>query len=274
MPIHRSLDLRSISDAEFEQIDTAVMRCAYAAQNRFGQMFDERIYENDVAARLRAEGFEVHTQVPITVTHGSFQKIYYLDLVVNQMLYELKAVSCLLSEHDMQALHYAMLQEVRLVKLINFGEHRVRGKLLPNAIHGVSRHQPKLKNLGWHLLSDRCERLVQQLKEVIHDLGTHLEVRLYNEILVHCFGGEPNCLQRAEVSVDGETRGTHLLQFHSAEHAFTMTSFSEPQTNYLRHLEVLLRHVPTLTGVQWINLNHSRLQITTVTEPQDPKAEG
>ena len=101
MPIHRTIELPTISDAEFEQVDGAVMRCAYAAQNYFGSRFNERIYENDIAARLRSEGFDVQTQVPVTVTHGSFEKTYFLDLLVNRMLYELKAVSDLVAEHDM-----------------------------------------------------------------------------------------------------------------------------------------------------------------------------
>jgi GxxExxY protein len=254
-------------------VDGAVMRCAYAAHNQFGHRFNERIYENDIAARLRAEGFDVKTQVPVTVTHGSFQKTYFLDLLVNRMLYELKAVTELVPEHDMQALHYAILQDVRLVKLLNFGGDRVRGKLLPNAMHGVSRHEPKMKRTGWHPLSDACERLVRQLKDIIGDLGTHLDVRLYNEILVHSLGGEAHCLQRVEVCVDGETRGTHIVQFHSPRHAFALTSFNGPQANFLRHLEVLLRHVPALAGIQWINLNHSRVEITTVTRPENQTAE-
>lgn len=267
MPIQPRLQLRSVSDQEFEQIDEVVMRCAYASQNHFGHLFDERVYENDIAARLRGEGFEVHTQEPVLVTHGSFEKTYRLDLVVNQMLYELKAVSGLIPEHDMQALHYAMLQDVRLVKLINFGGERVRGKLLVNAMHGVSRHQPTMRNSSWRPLSDNCERLVQQLKDVIRDFGTHLDVSLYNEALVHHFGGENNCVRRVEVSVDGRHLGTHLVQMHSSQHAFFMTCFTTPQPNYLRHLEVLLSHAPELTGLQWINLNHSRLEITTVTKP-------
>ncbi len=43
------------------------------------------------------------------------------------MLYELKVASSLIGEHEAQCLHYAMLQGVPLVKLINFGEQKVRG---------------------------------------------------------------------------------------------------------------------------------------------------
>lgn len=125
MPIHRTIELTDVTDTDFDLIDEAVMRCAFAAQNKFGRLFDERVYENDLAAKLRAEGFDVHTQVPVTVIHGSFEKTYRLDLVVNQMLYELKVLSALLDEHKAQALHYAMLQNIRRVKLINLGEPRL-----------------------------------------------------------------------------------------------------------------------------------------------------
>lgn len=266
MPIERSLEIQSISDHEFEEIDAVVMRCAYASQNHFGHLFDERVYENDVAARLRAEGLHVQTQVPVTVVLGSFHKTYYLDLVVNQMLYELKATSKLVPEHDMQALHYAMLQDVRLVKLINFGGERVHGKLLLNAMHGVPRRQFTTQDSGWLPLNDNCERLVHRFQEVLSDFGTHLDARLYNECLIHYFSGDVNCLQRGEVCADGRTLGSHPLQFHGPQHAFAITSFTAPQRGYRRHLEVLLRHVPVLEGLQWLNLNHSSLEITTLSK--------
>ena len=79
MPITPSLHLESITDEQFAEIDKAVMRGAYAVHNKFGRLFDERVYENDLASRLRAEGFDVHTQVPVSVTHGSFQKTYFLE---------------------------------------------------------------------------------------------------------------------------------------------------------------------------------------------------
>jgi hypothetical protein len=62
---------------EFDERDAIVMRCAYAAQNTLGRLCDERVYENDLALRLSAEGFKaVHTQVPVTVKHDSFEKVY------------------------------------------------------------------------------------------------------------------------------------------------------------------------------------------------------
>jgi GxxExxY protein len=240
MPIHPSFQLKSLSDAEFAVIDKAVMTCAYGVHNKLGRLFDERICENDLAARLRAEGLDVHTQVPLLVTHGGFQKTYYLDLIVNQMLYELKVVSSLTSEHDSQALHYAMLQDTRLLKLLNFGEQRVLGKLLSNAVTTEERHHPRLRKSGLRYLTPHCERLVGHLKELIHDWGTHLSSHIYNEALIYGFGGEERCVQRVKLWDGAAMLGTHAVQFHAEGHAFVVTSLSRNQEAYQNHLEVLL----------------------------------
>ena len=119
---------------EFDERDAIVMRCAYAAQNALGRLCDERVYENDLARRLRAEGFAcVHTQVPVTVTHDGFAKEYRLDLVADDALYELKTTSAFAPDHQTQALHYAMLLDINHTKLLNFRPEKVLGRLRFNA---------------------------------------------------------------------------------------------------------------------------------------------
>ncbi len=263
MPITPSLHIRDISDAEFASIDEVVMRCAYACQNKFGRLFEERIYENDLAQRLIAEGLTVHTQVPITVTHGGFEKVYYLDLVVNDLIYEIKVVAALLPEHRGQALHYAMLQDVRRVKLLNFGGPKVRGDLQWNTLTTADRHCPKQRKTGWQPITSQCDRLVEHVKDLIKDWGTHLSTDLYNEALVHYFGGEANCLARHEVRSGEHVFGTHLVQHHAPDAGFIVTSLNRDQAAFQLQLENLLRHV-SLQGLQWINLNRSRLEITTL----------
>ena len=272
MPIIPSLHLDSVSDQQFAEIDKVVMLCAYAVHNKFGRLFDERVYENDLAARLRAEGFDVHTQVPVSVAHGSFQKTYYLDLVVNQMLYELKVAAALVSEHDTQALHYAMLQNIRLVKLINFGESKVRGKVLPNAVRFEERFRPMLRKSGCRILTPNCERLLNHLKSLLHDWGTHLSSQLYNEALVHHFGGKAHCVRRVELNDGDRVLGTHRIQFYSDDQAFIVTSLQRDQAAYRSHLNVLLSHT-NLNTIQWINLNRARVEITTIERPTIKLAE-
>ena len=263
MPILPSINLKPLSDDDFAIIDKAVMRCAYAVHNKFGQLFDERIYENDLAARLRAEGFDVHTQVPVLATHDGFQKTYYLDLVVNHLLYELKVVASLTNYHNAQALHYAMLQDVHLVKLINFGEGKVRGKLLSNAVRATARHHPTLRKSNMRFVTPHCERLLAHLKDIIHDWGTHLSSSLYNEALAYHFGGEAHCVQRMELQSGPLILGTHPVQFHADGCAHVVTSLSRDQSAYRQHLNVLLTHTK-LKCIQWINLDHSQVEITTI----------
>ena len=130
MPIHCDLRIPRLSAAEFDATDKAVMTCAYEAQNKLGRLCEERVYENDLAARLRAAGFrDVHTQVGVTVSFRDFTKVYRLDLAVNGMVYELKAVDDLAPSHDAQAFHYAALLEMDRIKLLNFGSERVQGRL-------------------------------------------------------------------------------------------------------------------------------------------------
>lgn len=76
MPIHRAIPLPDLSPNEFDRIDAVVMRHAYAAHNRLGRLFDERVYENELARTLNAAGHEVRPQVPVTATHDGFEKIY------------------------------------------------------------------------------------------------------------------------------------------------------------------------------------------------------
>lgn len=106
MPIASAIPVRNLTREEFDERDAVVMRCAYASQNALGRLCDERVYENDLALRLQAEGFtNVSTQVPVTLTHEDFRKEYRLDLLVDDALYELKTVAALASQHDTQALH-------------------------------------------------------------------------------------------------------------------------------------------------------------------------
>ena len=103
MPIHCPVSIASLSADEFEKLDYRVMGHAYASQNELGRLCDECAYQADLKARLLADGFRsVLTEVPVTVTHGNFSKKYFLDLIADNALYELKADAALIGEHETQ----------------------------------------------------------------------------------------------------------------------------------------------------------------------------
>lgn len=104
---------------------------------------------------------------------------------------------------------------------------------------------------------------MDHLKALMADWGTHLDSHLYSEALVHFFGGETECLQRVGV-MSGEVKlGTHLIQSHAPGLAFIITSLHTKQTAYHKQLNAVFERIP-VEGIQWINLNHSRVEITTL----------
>ena len=112
------------------------MHCAYDSQNALGRLCDERVYENDLARRLRAEGFrEVHSQVPITLSHCGFHKEYRLDLLADDALYELKTTTAFTSEHDAQKQtrhvdRLLMLSDFNAMQWLNFHHETIRFQTL------------------------------------------------------------------------------------------------------------------------------------------------
>ena len=264
MPIHCPLTIRNLSQPEFDERDAVVMRCAYAAQNTLGRLCDERVYENDLLRRLRAEGFSsVHVQVPVQITHDGFRKEYRFDLLGDNALYELKTTNAFAPEHQAQALHYAMLADVNHAKLLNFRPGKVQGRLVYNTFRAEKRNEIRWYDQEWHPLSSPCEALRRRLRSLLRDWGACLEVRLYEEALVHFFGGEAHCVRRVPVVFDGVTLGSHVVQSHAEGLCFLITAFSKDVDAQRSHIKRLL----VLTGlrsVQWINLNHTCVQLITI----------
>jgi GxxExxY protein len=264
MPIHCAIQLRDLDERGFDERDSIVMRCAFASQNELGRLCEEQVYENDLALRLRAEGCcNVHTQVPVQVTYGGFVRTYRLDLVADDALYELKTVATLAGEHDAQVLNYAMLTGVRHAKLLNFRTPRVQGRLRCNAVTRGKRFDLSWDDSAWHPLSDQCGRVKDLATGLVNDLGGYLECRLYEDVLVHCFGGEQQCAHRLPVVRNGVQLGSHRMLLHGRDVCFSVTAI----TGDLGRHEVQLRHLIALTqqaGLQWINLNHGHVQFITL----------
>jgi GxxExxY protein len=264
MPIICPHPIRDLSQFEFDERDAVVMRCAYDSQNFLGRLCEERVYENDLALRLKAVGFRnVQTQVPVTLTHDTFSKTYFLDLVADDALYELKTVSALVGEHDAQILHYAMLRDVRHGKLLNFRNARVEGRLRFNALSTAQRRAVSFDESRWQPLCDACEPLKQRTQHLTNDLGAYLEGGLYEEALISHCGGEEACVSRVPVAREGLRLGSHRVTRHDPNIAFLVTTFAGDTSNQGVHIERLLRLTP-LRGLQWINFNQATLEFVAM----------
>lgn len=266
MPITCEIPMRSITRSEFNRIDQAVMACSYQAQNHFGRLCEEEVYENDLKKRLLASGIsDVHTQIEVWVTHGKFEKLYLLDLVANRMLYELKAVSNLNTVHEAQALNYAALLNLSRVKLINFGGTNVTGKLLGTPFGEIDRSAITVDYASWHPVTPACEHLASQFEELIRDIGGFLEAEIYDEAMIYLCGGEATCLRRMAVSREGIELGHQRCRIFTDNAAFVISTEGNHERfqNYGKQLQSLLNALP-ISVFQWINIHHTKVTFTTL----------
>ena len=261
MPITCALPIANLTRDEFIKRDEIIMKCAYATQNKLGRLCDEQVYENELADRLRAAGMKnVMTQVPLCVTHGSFTKDYRLDLVANDAVYELKTVEHFVPAHDAQVFNYAMCLGIRCIKLLNFSDTKVKGKLRIAPITPAQRHACKVSVNGWQPLSPQCQLLKVQLANLVDDLGGFLEASLYQEALSFILSAPET---RLAVTSNGVDLGTHSLPILTEHVAFHVSAYTDYIGHRRSHFQRLLATLP-LKCLHWINFNHHDITLTTL----------
>jgi len=264
MPIHCPVQIKPLDAVAFEALDYRVMGHAYASQNELGRLCDECAYQADLKARLLVDGFRsVLTEVPVTVTHRDFTKKYYLDLVADDALYELKADAALVGEHDAQLLNYMFLLGVQRGKLLNFRPTKVQGKILATGLTSETRRRFTARTERWQDLSPACGTLRQTLCELVQDWGAFLEVGLYQDALIHFLGGAGKVEHQVQLSRNGLDLGRQRMLVHAPGIAFRLNAVTEDQQFVESHIRRLLS-LTDLQTIQWINLNHAKIEFTTI----------
>ena len=101
-----------------------IIGCAFALHKELGAGFLEKIYENVFKIVLEESGLVVEQQHPIPVRfRGCVVGEYFADLLVNKrVVIEIKAVSAIVKEHEMQLVNYLTATGIEDGLLINFGD--------------------------------------------------------------------------------------------------------------------------------------------------------
>jgi GxxExxY protein len=264
MPIHCPVTVACLSADEFEKVDYRVMGHAYVSQNELGRLCDECAYEADLKARLLADGFRsVSAQIPVTVSHCDFSKTYRLDLIADDALYELKTDATFAGDHETQVLHYLFLLGIQRGKLLNFRPPKVQGKIIATSLTQDERRRFTTLTERWSDLTPGCSLLRQTMLDLLHDWGGFLDLALYQEALIHFLGGASNIERRVSLHRGELDLGGQRMLMHAPGIAFRITAFTESQSHVEHHLRRLLA-LTDLKALQWINLNHSKIEFTTI----------
>lgn len=264
MSIYCPVVFHDASDDEFSRVDRIVMGCAFDCHNEMGRLCDEKNYEKDLAARLVDRGVEeVLTQVPVEVHHGSFQRTYRLDLVVNRIIYELKTVESFNPRHDAQCIHYSILTGSSRVKLLNFRTAKVKGLLKRASPFALSKRSETPNLERWSSWSANCDSLLEYISSLVEEFGPSLISAFYADAATVHFGGEFRCVRRIPLTRRGLDLGHQKYRCHTNTDAFIVSSLSSGVDAYEKDLRKRLQLTP-LRSLQWFNLGSGRLTAVTI----------
>lgn len=115
-----------MTEGEAKTLCDRIRQVAYELHLYLGVGYLEKEYENGLKHRLEKAGYNVQTQVPIQVRDedGFVLGDYAADMIVDELIIELKAVSTLTQAHVAQIINYLKATNREHGLLINFGSEK------------------------------------------------------------------------------------------------------------------------------------------------------
>ena len=264
MPVLCDLPPVAIDQDRFHEVDRTVTGCAFSVHNSIGRFFDEQIYQGELLERCSQSGLESRSEVPITVSHKQFSKIYYVDFVVeNSVPYELKAVEALTGAHHNQLLNYLLLLGWRHGKLLNFRPPSLESRFISTTLNHAERLPLAVDDREWVETCPEDALLKSRLLDLLRDLGLFLDVSLYREALLKLMEKDSLGLKEVEIHSSGQVLGFHRMCLLNHETAWHLSTVGDHFETYGAHLSRLLLH-SSLRSLHWINLNKHQVIMKTL----------
>ena len=113
---------------EIDQITGSIVDAAMKVHTALGPGLLERVYEECLKHELEKRGLRVQSQVWVPVVYDGVEMegAYKIDLLVEQVVVELKVAEQILEVHKAQLLSYLKLADKRVGLLINFNVVHLR----------------------------------------------------------------------------------------------------------------------------------------------------
>lgn len=264
MPIECHIEIKSVNQDEFHQIDKSVMRHAFDIHNSMGRFFDERIYQKELASRCQSSGFESSSELEIRLTHGSFSKSYFIDQLINRsVIYELKTVESLVPAHENQLINYLLLTDTRHGKIMNLRSPSVQSRFVSTTMTRQDRMKYRLNSTAWAHDDLVAEDLRNRLLGIVEDWGVCLDLNAYREALLYHTSGPESGLLPVAIHSRDRIVGFQKMCLLTPDTAWHLTAVKSNQTSYENHL---LRHLghTQLKRLHWINLNQNEIHFKTL----------
>jgi GxxExxY protein len=116
--------------ASIDELTELVIKCAFHVHQTLGQGFLESVYRNSLILELHKAGLIATMEAELEVLYeGEIVGKFFADIVVEgRLIIELKAVSKLILNHELQLVNYLKATGIDNGLLINFGSPRAEVK--------------------------------------------------------------------------------------------------------------------------------------------------
>ena len=264
MPIDCNVEIVPMEQEQFHAVDKVVMRHVFDLHNTIGRFANERIYQEELARRCRANGLAVEREVLLRVSHKDFSKSYFLDMLIERGgLYELKAVEALNGAHDKQVINYLLLSELRHGKLVNMRPSSVESRFVSTSLSRKDRAEFRLMNEGFEEASGTDRSFRETLSALLTEWGAFLDVALYRGALLHFFDHPNGGIQPVEIVVSGQVVGVQKMCALDDGTAWHLSAILNHYPSYETHLFRLFRHT-RLRRLHWVNFNQREVTLRTL----------
>ncbi|MCA1963830.1 MAG: GxxExxY protein [Prosthecobacter sp.] len=262
MPITPQHTYQPLDQAAFGPLSYEVFAGVLAIRKQLGRFFDEKHYKKALALQWP----EAILEAPILVSHGTFRKFYYLDLLIHMGgVFEFKTVETLTARHKAQLLHYLMLAELWHGLLINVRPEKMQREYVNNQLRHADRHQFHIVTEGLKTSVPGAQIFRSILSDLLNDWGTCLDLGLYEEAITHFCGGEESVIRPTTVFYEQQTLGNQNLRFVTEKTAFKLTAFEsdDSQERFRQHIQSMVNHLD-IESLLWANLGRRRVTIQTL----------
>lgn len=264
MPVKTSQPIKLYSEQKFHDLDFQVMRLAFDAHNLLGRFYDEKIYQNELIKRCQEKGLKTASEVKIQLTHGTFTKNLFIDILVEEgFIYELKTANSIASSHRLQTLGYLFLTDTQHGKIINFRPPSVEHEFVSTSLTQAERRSFSVNEENWNYDSEAAAKLKSITVDLLRDWGAFLDTDLYKEAICHLYGEGDDIEQLIEVKHGTTVLGRQNIPLLSSKESFCISSVRNGVSTYYTHLQRFLEHT-SLKHLHWININNRDVRFQTL----------
>jgi GxxExxY protein len=265
MAIRFDPQIHAVSQKTFHAIDYQVMALAFSVHKSLGRMWDEKIYQNELAFLCQQHFDHVAMEEPVVVEFRDFRKILYIDLLIDKsVLYELKTAASLAAKYRTQTLNYLLLTGLTHGKLLNMRTASVQSEFVSTRVDPSERYRYSVHDEMWQDVDSDGRWFKQLMLSLLAEWGAFLDTTLFYDAIYFFRGGQDHVVRPVEITNAGRVLGQQSTRLLNDSVAFKISAVAQELAVYRSHLQRFLEY-SSLEAVQWVNFNHHDITFETVT---------